>query len=81
VGKTITEKYSKKPIPADCAKYMFVGLPTISIMLQVFAATNSPTKKGSGEMPAFLQKMQIGGVKVKMIISLEVNTVKTETIR
>ena len=48
-------------------------------MLQVFAATNSPNKKGRGEIFAFLANMQIGGVKVKIIISFEVKTVKIET--
>ena len=58
---------------------MLVGLPIISIILQVFAAINSPNKNGNGEIFAFFAKIQIGGVNVKIITSLEVNTVRTET--
>jgi hypothetical protein len=47
-------------------------------MLQVLAATNSPIKNGRGDMPAFLQNIQISGVKVSIITSLEVKTVRTE---
>ena len=44
VGKNITLKYSIKLILAEVAKYILVGFPIISIILQVLAAANSDTK-------------------------------------
>ena len=77
VGKDMTLKYPTKFIPADVARYMFVGLPIINIIDQVFAAANSPTKYGIGLIFVFLQKKQINGVRVKTTISLDVKTVKS----
>lgn len=65
---------------AELAMYTFVGLPIISIMLQVFAAVNSAIKNGVLFMLAFLQKYKIKGVNVKITMSFEVKTVNTETV-
>lgn len=51
----------------------------IKHMLQVFAAKNSPNKKGKGLIFARFAKQQINGVNVKIIISLDVKMVKRET--
>jgi hypothetical protein len=48
VGRNITLKYSKKPISNAVAIYILVWLPIIKNILQVFAQTNSITKKGIG---------------------------------
>ena len=64
-------------MPADVARYIFVGFPIINIIDQVFAAANSPTKYGIGFIFVFLQKKQINGVRVKTTISLDVKTVRT----
>ena len=58
---------------------MLVGLPITNIIDQVFAAVNSAIKNGIGEILVLLQKKQINGVKVKITISLEVNTVRNAT--
>ena len=52
----------------------------IKHMLQVFAAKNSPNKKGKGLIFARFAKQQINGVNVKIIISLDVKMVKREKI-
>ena len=52
----------------------------ISIILQVCAAANSAIKKGVGLICAFLQKYIMKGVNVKIIISLEVKTVRIDTV-
>ena len=41
VGNTIILIYSKKSAPHEVARYIFVGLPIIKNILQVFAAKNS----------------------------------------
>ena len=56
---------------------MFVGLPIISIIDQVFAAANSATKYGNGLILTFLQNKQIKGVRVRITISFEVKIVRT----
>ena len=58
---------------------MLVGLPITNIIDQVFAAVNYAIKNGIGEILVLLQKTQINGVKVKITISLEVNTVRNAT--
>ena len=57
-----------------------VGFPIIRNIDRVFAATNSAIMYGTGSIFAFAQKQHINGVKVKITISLEVKTVRTETI-
>ncbi len=79
-GKTIFETYDIKSIPADDAKYIFVGLPIINSILHVFEATNSANKYGNGFILAFFAKKQIKGVNVNTTISLEVNIVSIETM-
>lgn len=58
-----------------------MGLPITNAKEKVFAAINSPKRKGKGEILAFLAKMQTGGVRVKIIMSLEVNMVSTATVK
>ena len=48
---------------------------------KVLAAINSPIRKGNGEIFAFLAKMQMGGVRVSIIMSLEVKIVSTATVK
>ena len=48
-------------------------------MLQVLAAINSLTKYGIGDIFAFLQKNKINGVKVRIIMSFDVNIVRIDT--
>ena len=59
---------------------MLVGLPIIRAILQVLAATNSAIRYGKGFIFAFLAKKHINGVKVRIIISFDVNTVRIETV-
>lgn len=80
VGMVIYFIYSINPIWNEVAKYMLVGLPIINNIDHVFAPTNSPIKYGRGLILAFLQKKTIKGVKVMIIISLEVNIVKSDTV-
>lgn len=79
-GKIICDTYDIKSIPADDAKYIFVGFPIINSILHVFEATNSANKYGNGFILAFFAKKHIKGVKVNTTISLEVNIVSIETI-
>ena len=69
-----------KSTPANEATYTFVGVPMISLILHVLAATNSDTRYGSGSMCAFFAKQQMNGVNVKMIISFDVKTVSSATV-
>jgi len=57
-----------------------VGFPISKSIEKVLAAINSSTKKGRGLILAFLQKKIIKGVKVKIITSLEVKTVRIEVV-
>ena len=81
VGKNIVFIYSKNVMFKEVARYIFVGFPIIKNILQVLAATNSAIRYGIGLILAFLQKKQINGVNVKMMMSFDVNTVKIEAIR
>ena len=55
-----------------------VGFPIININDQVLAAQNSATKYGIGLILKFLQKKQINGVNVRMIISFDVKMVRID---
>ena len=59
---------------------MFVGLPIIKAILQVLAATNSAIRYGRGLILAFLAKKHIKGVNVRMMMSFDVKTVRTDTV-
>ncbi len=65
----------------EVARYMFVGFPMIKNILQVLAATNSAIRYGIGLILAFLQKKQMNGVNVKMMMSFDVKTVNTDAIK
>ena len=52
----------------------------MNIMLKVFAAMNSVTRYGTGLIFAAFVKYPMKGVKVSTTMSLEVNTVRIETV-
>ena len=81
LGKNIVFIYSKNVMFKEVARYIFVGFPIIKNMLQVLAATNSAIRYGIGLILAFLQKKQINGVNVKIMMSFDVNIVKIEAIK
>jgi len=56
VGRSIRSVYCQKDMPAPLIRYMLVGLPIISAMLHVLAATNSETRYGTGSIRALAAK-------------------------